>query len=169
MKQFKRLFAAILLGAMLLTVFTGCTRSPNKEKNVFNVLKTALGDKYEITEDAELQKKAETFAKVFVKGENLESNRNVGRAYAKVSESEKEFWEIMDADKPCVMPAQHITKNDKVNAALFLPYTDNAAAIIPMLTNLGVLSEIQENEYHKVGIAIANVKGDDYVVIVADK
>lgn len=155
---------------MLLTVFTGCTRSPNKEKNVFSVLKTALGDKYEITEDAELQKKAETFAKVFVKGENLESNRNVGIAYAKVSESEKEFWEIMDAKTPCVMPAQHITKEGStVNAALFLPYTDNAAAIIPMLTKYGVLSEITTNKYHKVGIAIANVKGDDYVVIVADK
>lgn len=169
MKQFKRLAAALLLGAMVLTMFTACCGT-SKEERVLEAIKIFTGNE-EIVMDADLQKDAKYVTTKFAAGENLESDREDSYvAYAKVSLEDEKFWDIMsradDGDASSwTGPVWYKKSNPTVNAGLYLPYSDN---VVSMLRNLKAL-EIEHCFYNKtkVGISVVNVKGDDYVVIVA--
>lgn len=167
MKQFKRLATALLLGAMVLTMFTACSFTSIKEKNVLEAIKIVSGNK-EIEIDEELQADAEYVASKFATGENLESNKYAGRAYARVDSDDTKFWDIV-ARANCFStwagPLWYNPWASGVNVSLLLPYSSDLTRMTQVLYQNN--SDTCLNGMEKVGIAIVNVKGDDYVVIVA--
>lgn len=171
MKQFKRLAAVLVLGAMVMSMFTACSTTAAKKERVLEAIKIVTENEDAVFND-ELQKDAEYVAEKFLTGENLESNKTAGRAYAKVDSSDAKFWEIMNRSKNNVVndwsgPVFSVRySTGTVNAGLLLPYSSD---LMRMTQDLYQMDKVVENlsKFDNFGIAIVNVKGDDYVVIVA--
>ncbi len=166
MKMFKKILACVLLAAMALTVMTGCANSKIIKESIYKQITSVYSN---IKYDAALEEKAEKFVQVFAAGDNLESNKEAGIAYAKVSRDEKDFWSLMKSTTDVVMPVWYRVIDDlSVNAGLMMMCNDSSQ-VVSSLVKSQAFTCLGEEEYTKVGVALVNIKGDTYCVIIASK
>ncbi len=166
MKMFKKILACVLLAAMALTVMTGCANSKIIKESIYKQITSVYSN---IKYDAALEEKAEKFVQVFAAGDNLESNKEAGIAYAKVSRDEEEFWNLMKSTTDVVMPVWYRVIDDlSVNAGLMMMCNDSSQ-VVSSLVKSQAFTCLGEEEYTKVGVALVNIKGDTYCVIIASK
>ncbi len=166
MKMFKKILACVLLAAMALTVMTGCANSKIIKESIYKQITSVYSN---IKYDAALEEKAEKFVQVFAAGDNLESNKEAGIAYAKVSRNEEEFWNLMKSTTDVVMPVWYRVIDDlSVNAGLMMMCNDSSQ-VVSSLVKSQAFTCLGEEEYTKVGVALVNIKGDTYCVIIASK
>lgn len=171
MKQFKRLAAVLVLGAMVLSMFTACSTTAAKKERVLEAIKIVTENEDAVFND-ELQKDAEYVAEKFLAGEKLESNKEAGRAYAKVDSSDAKFWEIInrsanDNRGDWTGPIFKNRYSSGVNIGLLLPYSENTMRMTQDMWQIGNTVECLK-QCNNFGIAIVNVEGDDYVLIVGE-
>lgn len=166
MKMFKRIIAAVLLAAMMLTLMTGCSSAQRVKDNVYDQIGKVYSN---LEKDSDLEKKAEAFVQTFAKGENLESNTDAGIAYAKVSREETAFWELIEEDNDVVMPIWYDPYDDgTVNVGLMMMCNDSAQAAASLYKSK-TLDILGKGDYARIGVATVEIKGDIYCVIIAGK
>ena len=168
MRQFKKILAGFLAAAMVMVLLTGCGSESQKTKsdNVFKALKEVLGDSIQLETDAALQKQAEAFGRAIANGENVQVEQGI--AYAEVP-GVAAVWDLIKADDAVVMPIRYDKTSNKW-VELWLPYSENEAAMTRAIAQADneIVSTLKKYHSNKVGIAVVKVDGNDFVVIVGN-